>query len=73
MVMPEMGGVALLRALHQKKMDMRVLLMTGHPLNDELDALQLEGLIGWLSKPLDLAQLAQVVASALQGHKDSTI
>jgi len=65
-VMPVMGGVALLHALRQKGHTMPVVLLTGHPMEQtELDGLRAQGLSAWLSKPPRLEQLAQTIASAL--------
>ena len=64
-VMPDMGGIALLHALQQQNLAIKVLLLTGHPLKQELENLKKEGLAGWLSKPPDLGVLAEAIASAL--------
>ncbi len=69
-VMPEMGGIALLHAMRERGIEVGVVLLTGHPLEKELEDLQARGiapgLIDWLIKPLDLNQLAQVIARALE-------
>jgi len=64
-VMPEMGGQALFHALRQRDPTVKVVLLTGHPLEKELENLQAQGLSGWLLKPPSLEQLAQMVARAL--------
>ena len=64
-VMPEMGGQALLHALRQRDPTVKVMLLTGHPLEKELENLQAQGLSGWLLKPPSLEQLAQVLARVL--------
>jgi two-component system cell cycle sensor histidine kinase/response regulator CckA len=64
-VMPGMGGVALLRALKEKRLTVRIVMLTGHPLKRELEELRAQGMIDWLPKPPKLEQLAQVVARAL--------
>ncbi|MCL4858927.1 MAG: PAS domain S-box protein [Caldilineaceae bacterium] len=66
-VMPRMGGVALFHALRTQGYSIPVILMTGHPLDDEdLSALYTEGLIDQIAKPPDLARLAQSIVDALQ-------
>ncbi len=66
-VMPEMGGRALLRALKERDPAVRVVLLTGHPFEEqEFENLRAEGLRGWVLKPLSLEQLAHVVARALE-------
>jgi CheY-like chemotaxis protein len=70
LVMPEMGGQALFHALRQQDPAIKVLAMSGHPLNgQELENLRSQGLGGWLPKPPSLEQLAQAVARVLEeGH-----
>jgi signal transduction histidine kinase/ActR/RegA family two-component response regulator len=65
-VMPEMGGVALLNVLQHKKLNIPVVLLTGHSLSAEMDELMALGLAGWLPKPPDLVQLSQLLAWILQ-------
>jgi len=65
-VMPQMGGVALLRELRRSALSTPVILLTGHPLDErELTPLRSQGLHGWLLKPPDLTQLAKMLAAAL--------
>lgn len=63
MVMPEMGGQALLHALRQRGETVKIIILTGHPLRTELE--QLSGLDGWLLKPASLEQLADMVGRVL--------
>ena len=65
LVMPEMGGQALFHAMQQRGLNLPVVMLSGHPLESELKALQAQGLAGWLLKPPDLDQLAQLLAQAL--------
>jgi CheY-like chemotaxis protein len=64
-VMPDMGGIALLHALREKGYQAPLVLLTGHPMNKELDELKAQGLTAWLTKPLSLERLARVVDDAL--------
>jgi CheY-like chemotaxis protein len=48
-----------------------LILLTGHPLGDELEQLQAVGLAGWLPKPPDLENLSQLLAQALE-EKDKS-
>lgn len=66
MVMPEMGGVALLRALREQGLTTPVILLTGHPLNTEQETLAAAGAAAWLLKPVSLVRLSEVVAGALK-------
>jgi CheY-like chemotaxis protein len=64
-VMPEMGGIALLHAMKESKREIGVVMVTGHMLERELENLRAQGMIDWLHKPPQLEQLAKVVARAL--------
>jgi signal transduction histidine kinase/ActR/RegA family two-component response regulator len=65
LLMPEMGGEALYHALRQRGWTLPVVLLSGHPMEVELQALQAQGVAGWLLKPLETAQLAALLARAL--------
>jgi CheY-like chemotaxis protein len=64
-VMPEMGGIALFHAVREQELNIPVILLTGHPKETELEVLQEQGLAGWLLKPPNMEQLAQMVAQAI--------
>jgi PAS domain S-box-containing protein len=64
-VMPEMGGIALLHAMRQRKLEIPVVLLTGHPLSREMENLQALGLAGWLPKPPTLVNLSKLLAQVL--------
>jgi PAS domain S-box-containing protein len=65
-VMPEMGGRALLHALQERDPAVRVVLLTGHPqAGQDFEDLRALGLRSWTLKPLSLEQLARIVAEAL--------
>ncbi len=66
MVMPEMGGLDLVRILRQKQTCIPVILLTGHPLTHELDDLASDDLrVKVVQKPVTLPQLAKLVKEAL--------
>jgi two-component system cell cycle sensor histidine kinase/response regulator CckA len=65
-VMPEMGGKALFQALKERGSSVKVAMLTGHPMDEELEDLRAQGLVGWVSKPPSLEQLAQMVAQAME-------
>lgn len=67
-VMPKMGGVALLHAMRRADLHMPVVLISGHPLTGEVEKLNQDGLFWFLAKPTSLKQLAQVLAQALLSH-----
>ena len=64
-VMPQMGGEALFERVCQRYPTLPMLLISGHMMEDQLKALRSRGLRGWLLKPPDLEQLAQLVARVL--------
>ena len=66
MTMPEMGGVALSQALHRKKSSVKVVALTGYPLEAESKELLSQGIIAWLQKPLNRQQLAQIISQLLK-------
>lgn len=64
-VMPEMGGKALLNALYEQNIVTKTILMTGHPLSEEGFKLGEKGLVELLQKPVDLYRLAVSIEKAL--------
>ena len=64
-VMPRMSGTASLHALRERGLPVRMVMLTGHPLEKELEDLQARGMIDWLPKPPELERLAAVLARAL--------
>ncbi len=64
-VMPQMGGIALVHELYQQGMPMKVLLLSGHPLDEEIDHLRQYAGIDWLSKPVTMEQLASTVTALI--------
>ena len=65
-VMPEMGGLALLRTMQAQNIEIPVILLTGHPLEKDLNGLEVDNLHMWMTKPPDLEKLATVIAQALK-------
>ncbi|MBN2390016.1 MAG: response regulator [Anaerolineae bacterium] len=64
-VMPSMGGMALVQALRERRWKKPVLLVTGHPLREELRTLQPIFPVDWISKPPTVDMLATKVARLL--------
>jgi CheY-like chemotaxis protein len=66
-VMPRMGGIALLHSMRERGLAVRVVMLTGHLLKrKELENLRAQGMTDWLLKPPSLEQLAQVVDRVLK-------
>ncbi len=66
LVMPEMGGLELARALTKQDPALPIVLLTGYPLDERKAELESAGSVTWLSKPVDLFQLARLVHHSLR-------
>jgi PAS domain S-box-containing protein len=64
-VMPEMGGIELLEALSERAPEVKVVLLTGHPLQEELAHLEASEAVACLQKPVQIHDLAVTLARAL--------
>jgi two-component system, cell cycle sensor histidine kinase and response regulator CckA len=64
-VMPVMGGQALFHALQAIDPGVRIILLTGHALDSDLQQLVEDGIDRWMRKPPRIEELAQAVAEAL--------
>ena len=66
LVMPNMGGAALLQALRQRGLTVPFMILSGHPLEaDLLQTLNTQGVAGWLLKPITIEKLATAVTRVL--------
>jgi signal transduction histidine kinase/CheY-like chemotaxis protein len=65
LVMPRMGGEALFYALKEKYPEIPMILLTGHPMEEELKEMEAHGLGRHLLKPPDTEELAWAVAELL--------
>jgi two-component system cell cycle sensor histidine kinase/response regulator CckA len=65
LMMPVMGGEALLAAIRARGLGVPVVMLSGSPLEGELAGLKARGLAGWLLKPVRRAQLAGLLAQVL--------
>jgi signal transduction histidine kinase len=61
LVMPDIGGSAMLQAMRGRKLDTPVIILTGHAFDERIDELRPYGLAGWLPKPPDLEELAKMI------------
>lgn len=61
LVMPEMGGVALYHALHELHPEVKVLIITGHPLEESSQALLERGNVHWVQKPFSAKEFGQAM------------
>jgi signal transduction histidine kinase/CheY-like chemotaxis protein len=65
MMMPEMDGIDLGRALSLQDSRIKMILVTGYPLNGEGRALLEQGVFDWLEKPVTIHSIATKVRRAL--------
>ncbi|MBN1147741.1 MAG: GAF domain-containing protein [Anaerolineales bacterium] len=70
-VMPEMGGMALYQALKDKQPLVKVLFITGHPLDVKDRALLEKGRVRWLQKPFSIQEFSSAVCALLAIDLDS--
>jgi two-component system cell cycle sensor histidine kinase/response regulator CckA len=66
LVMPGISGTELFRALKQRDPDVKIVAMTGYPLQEETQDLSRQNVVGWLRKPLSVEQLARAIKRALE-------
>jgi PAS domain S-box-containing protein len=70
-MMPKVGGMALIRALQEREPTVPIVLLTGHPLKEqEFENLRTSSLKDWVLKPVSLEKLTQIVAKALDTLHD---
>ncbi len=70
LVMPEMGGQGLFYAMQKRAMSIPVVVLSGHPMEKELEKLQSQGLSGWMLKPPNMEQLSQLLARVLDQNRE---
>jgi len=64
-VMPEMGGMTLYRKLKEKRPEIKVLFVTGHPMDIEDQTMLEVGSIPWIAKPFSSRQILGLIKSLL--------
>lgn len=71
LIMPRMDGRALLQALRARPAAPPLVVLSGHPLENEIAQMENEGLVGWLMKPVQLEALIGLLERVLsaQGGK----
>ncbi len=66
MVMPDMSGSECFTELRRMRPESKILLCTGYDRNHAVQELLNQGVVGFIQKPYDLDELAQVCADALK-------
>jgi CheY-like chemotaxis protein len=64
-VMPEMGGMPLYQRLLEDSPSVKMLFITGHPLEEESQALLEQGNVHWLQKPFSIREFNRAVRQLL--------
>jgi CheY-like chemotaxis protein len=67
LVLPEMDGKRLLAALKARDPEVRVVIMTGYPLGGPDELQELQGIAGFMEKPMVLGKLALTLHQILKG------
>jgi two-component system, cell cycle sensor histidine kinase and response regulator CckA len=65
MVMPTMSGSKLYTKLREVKPDIKMVIITGYPFEEQDRALLSQGIVGWVQKPFVMEQIATVIQEAL--------
>jgi signal transduction histidine kinase len=65
LVMPRMGGLALYQAMQAQGMQIKILFITGHPLDEASQDLLEAGRVHWLQKPFSMQTFNQAVRAIL--------
>jgi PAS domain S-box-containing protein len=66
LVMPRMGGRALVRALRERYPHLSTLVTTGYAVDGDAEDLEADGILGVIEKPFEPCRLAQTVRRALE-------
>jgi two-component system, cell cycle sensor histidine kinase and response regulator CckA len=72
-VMPEMGGVSLYHSLRKCWPDVKMLFVTGHPLQGEDQALLQSGKVLWLQKPYSVQSFCEIVQNLVRERVEGKI
>jgi PAS domain S-box-containing protein len=67
LVMPEMDGKELLREMEGRGLNIPCIILSGHPMTDEVDREDFKALVGWVLKPPDVQKLARTISRVLHG------
>ena len=68
-VMPQMGGMTLYRSLRERQPGVKILFITGHPMEVENQTLLEKGTVHWLQKPFSVREFNQAVRTLLENEK----
>jgi len=60
-----MGGLELYTTLRDQYQDIKMLFITGHPMDDKNQELLEKGVVHWLQKPFTVSEFSQAVQELL--------
>jgi signal transduction histidine kinase/GAF domain-containing protein len=66
-VMPQMGGMALYHNLQERWPNIKMLFVTGHPMESENQSMLEKGNVHWLQKPFSIRDFNQAVKDLMRG------
>jgi two-component system cell cycle sensor histidine kinase/response regulator CckA len=68
-VMPKKGGIELYRTLQEIAPDLKMLLTTGYPLDEQAKTLLEQEVVEWVQKPYKIMEIARKIGNALARQK----
>lgn len=71
-IMPQIDGIELYKMMHERRPDIRLMLMSGYPLEGEKKVLLERENVFWVQKPFTFAGLARAIRRALDGVQQTT-
>lgn len=66
LILPKMTGPDLYDVLKAERPDLKMLIMSGYPLDDESEKMRQHGISHWIQKPFAMGQLAQALRDTLE-------
>ncbi len=70
LVMPGLDGKELLREMEGRGLNIPCIILSGHPMTDEMDREDFKSLNGWILKPPDVQKLAGTISRVLRGDSN---
>jgi len=69
-VMPDLDGIRLSKALREKKPGLKVVAVSGYPPGERAEEMAHAGIQQWVQKPFDVRKLAEALRTTLGGTKE---
>lgn len=71
-IMPQMDGIELYQLMCKRRPDVRLMLMSGYPLEGKKKAILEQDNVFWIQKPFTFAGLARAIRAALDGVRQTS-